>query len=123
MFQAFDLQPEYDYLYVYDGDASVASLSLTGADTPADIFTTSPLLRLEFVTNADTTRLGFTATVTFVPTAAAGNALTGASTSASSSSSNVGVIVGPVVGGVAFVVIVVAAVVLLQRRRQAQKSK
>ena len=117
-FQSFDLQPDYDYVYVYNGDTTEVNQTLSGADTPEDIVSTAQFLQLVFVTNGDTTRPGFTATATFVP-----DPSSSAAAGASSSSPDTGVIVGPVVGGAAFVAIVVVAVVLARRRRTAQKNK
>ncbi len=71
-FTAFNLELDYDYLFIYDGDTITAPLigKYTGTNSPGSITSTGGSLLVEFRSDCGTTDLGWEAvyTITSIPT-------------------------------------------------------
>ncbi|HBF88722.1 MAG TPA: hypothetical protein DDX39_08785 [Bacteroidales bacterium] len=64
-FTSFNLEDNYDFVYVYDGANTSSTLlaTLTGAVVPADVFSSSSCITIRLVSDASVERSGFVAQI------------------------------------------------------------
>ncbi|MBX7180480.1 MAG: T9SS type A sorting domain-containing protein [Bacteroidia bacterium] len=65
IFSAFNLESNYDYLYIYDGSSTSATLvgQYTGSTSPGTVTSTSGCLTFRFTSDGSVQNAGFTATI------------------------------------------------------------
>lgn len=67
-FSSFDLENNYDFLYIYDGNSTTAPSigTFTNTNNPGTITSTSGCLTIRFTTDGSVTRSGWTATISCI---------------------------------------------------------
>ena len=68
-FLTFSTEASYDYVRLYDGSSTAATLlgQLSGTTLPSSVRSSQPLMLVRFNSDGSNTNTGFTALVTFVP--------------------------------------------------------
>lgn len=81
-FSSFELENNYDYLYIYDGNSTSGTLlgTYTGTTSPGTVTSTTGCLTFEFDSDGSFTDPGWQASITCIPDLAGGIVMTNGGT-------------------------------------------